>query len=168
MQELAQLLSQRRHTFLRLAKRYAPADVEAEDCVQDAAILALRHIHQFEGRAQFATWFGAIVRNCALMRGRRKREQVSLDDFADNKRTFGDLLLDRGFSPEKIAELKQGTEILNRLRPRVASLLRLVYIEQLQTKEIAERLNIPLGTAKARISRARTELRRAGRKVAHA
>lgn len=173
MQELAQLLSQRRPMFLRVAKRFAPPDVDPEDCVQDAVILAMRHAHQFEGRSQLSTWFWQIVRNCALMQRRKKRHPIlSLDDFinAEFSRgpTLGEILPDPGFSPERIAELTQATEILNALRPKVASLLRLVYIEQLQAKEIAERLRIPLGTAKARISRARTELRRAGRKVAHA
>ena len=38
---VGELLSERRQVFIRIAKRYAPPDIDPEDCAQDAAILAL-------------------------------------------------------------------------------------------------------------------------------
>ena len=66
LSERAVLLEQERPKFLRLAPRYLPKDIDPEDCVSDAPVLALRFAGNFRGESSLGTWFGSIVRTCAF------------------------------------------------------------------------------------------------------
>src|SRR5262247_4465749 len=65
----------RRHNsrLFRVARAILRDDAEAEDALQDAYLDAYRHIADFRGGAQVATWLTRIVINQALMRLRRRR-----------------------------------------------------------------------------------------------
>ena len=63
--------------LFRIARAILKDDAEAEDAVQDAYLEAFRHIGEFRGQSQVATWLTRIAINQALMRLRRhKRERV--------------------------------------------------------------------------------------------
>src|ERR1700676_1405982 len=68
--------------LFRVALRRLRNVEDAEDAVQDALLLAHKHIGQFEGRSQLSTWLTRIVMNTAGMKLRRRsrRETLSLDD----------------------------------------------------------------------------------------
>src|SRR5579859_653732 len=155
---IAELLTVKRPMFLRLAKRYAPAGIDPEDCLQDAAVLALRFAGDFEGRAALSTWFGSIVRNCALMQGRRVRVANVVVDVDD--------LLDFLPDPRPLAESTHLAHLehqrlvraITQLSPRLRETL-LNLMAGLSLQETADRMGIPLGTAKARLCRARNKIR---------
>ena len=156
--QIGEMLARKRRVFLGLAKRYTLPGVDPEDCVQDAALLALRDAGGFQGRAALSTWFGTIVRNCALMRGRRVR-------FADVSVEVEDLL---SYLPDPrpsaeathIASMEQQRlrAAIMRLSPVLRETL-LHRIGGLSLQEIAGLLNIPTGTVKARLSRAKDKIR---------
>lgn len=79
--------------FLGLAKRYLPKGMDPEDCVQNAAVRALRFSKQFQGRSSLSTWFGTIVRNCALVRFRYLRNEVRLEQPESHGISLADILL---------------------------------------------------------------------------
>ncbi|HLZ49114.1 MAG TPA: sigma-70 family RNA polymerase sigma factor [Candidatus Acidoferrum sp.] len=155
---IAELLTVKRSTFLGLAKRYAPAGIDPEDCLQDAAVLALRFAGDFEGRAALSTWFGSIVRNCALMQGRRVRVAnvvVDVDDLLDflpDPRPLAESAYLAGLNHDRLVRA------ITQLSPRLRETL-LNRMAGLSLQETADRMGIPLGTAKARLSRARNKIR---------
>src|SRR6202167_2835406 len=80
--EMQEVLSLRLPSFYRCALRVLGNAADAEDAVQEALFAAYRHIDQFRGQAQMATWLTTIVRNCALMQLRKRPRQshLSLDE----------------------------------------------------------------------------------------
>src|SRR5215472_8251174 len=76
-------LLMRRHNqrVYRAARAIVRREDEAEDVMQDAYVRAFEHLHEFEGRARFATWITRIAVHEALARTRRARrfEPLSAD-----------------------------------------------------------------------------------------
>ena len=70
--ELQRVLSLSSPSFYRCALRLLGNRYDAEDAVQEALLAAHKHLHQFRGQAQLATWLTTIVRNCALMQLRKR------------------------------------------------------------------------------------------------
>src|ERR1700721_765488 len=76
--EMQEVLSLRLPSFYRCARRVLGNAADAEDAVQEGLFAAYRHIDQFRGQAQMATWLTTIVRNCALMQLRKRPRQIHL------------------------------------------------------------------------------------------
>src|SRR6202042_1813480 len=76
--EMQEVLSLRLPFFYRCALRLLKNAADAEDAVQEALLAAYKHIDQFRGQAQMATWLTTIVRNCALMQLRKRPRQIHL------------------------------------------------------------------------------------------
>src|SRR5207245_10690623 len=74
--KLQDVLSHRLPSFYRCALRLLGNAADAEDAVQEALVAAYRHIEQFRGQAQMTTWLTTIVRDCALLRLRKRSFQI--------------------------------------------------------------------------------------------
>ena len=158
--------------FLRLAQRHLPKGADPEDCLQDATVLALRSFGQFRGEAKLSTWFGTIVRNCALGRFRRLRNEISLDECQERRGRHGIpiavLLPSACFTPDVLDTddridreqiLSRLFSLINAMPCGYRSIFQLRYVEGLALQEIGELLEIPVGTVKARLSRGKVILR---------
>src|SRR5438045_1859361 len=68
--------------MLAVARKFLPNEEDARDAVQDAFLSAFKAIDQFQGQSRLSTWLHRIVINAALakLRGRRSRDQRSIDD----------------------------------------------------------------------------------------
>src|SRR6202167_2749265 len=103
--EMQEVLSLRLPSFYRCALRVLGNAADAEDAVQEALFAAYRHIDQFRGQAQMATWLTTIVRNCALMQLRKRPRQIhlSLDEptGGEEKYSVWERLADTRPSPEE-------------------------------------------------------------------
>ena len=137
---------------------------DAEDAVQDALLSAWKHLGEFRGEAKLSTWLGTIVRNHALMQLRRRRDHLSLDVPATSTEIFAHTLPCRAPTPEQsLAKTQMKARIavsLDKLTPTLRTAIQLRDIEERSIEESARILNIPLGTMKARTSRARMQLAR--------
>ncbi len=142
-----------RRVCLRLAYRYASNPGEAEDIAQDALLRAWRRRCTLKDPARRNEWLAAIVRNEAFRQHARVRpvptETVELGQGADDERVAAMV---------EVADLHAA---LARLSERERLLLRLRYGEDLTQAAIARRLDMPEGTVKVRLHRARNKLRRA-------
>lgn len=130
---------------------------ETDDIVQEVFIKIFRALGDFRGDSRLSTWIYRIARNEALNAIDRRRPQViPIEDCAD--------LPDAGESPETSHRRRIGRERLERLlerldeKQRVAIELR--YIGDKSYEEIAEIMDIPLGTVKTYIYRAKLSLKR--------
>jgi RNA polymerase sigma-70 factor (ECF subfamily) len=130
---------------------------ETDDIVQDVFIKIFRALKDFRGQSRLSTWIYRIARNEALNAAERRKPQViPIDDCAD--------LPASGESPEDSHRRRVGRERLERLmerldeRQRIAIELR--YLGDKSYEEIAEIMEIPLGTVKTHIYRAKLSLKR--------
>jgi RNA polymerase sigma-70 factor, ECF subfamily len=152
-----QLVERHRDIVFRVAARIVGPD-DAEDVSQDAFLRAFHRLKQYRGTASFRTWLLQITQNTALnalaWARRRPAEPVQESpEIADRdpvRQPATDL--ERRERQERL-EFKLGG-----LRPEYRSLLVLRDLEGLSYGEIAEVLEMPLGSVKGRLHRARGEL----------
>ena len=143
---------------------------EAYDVSQEVLILCFRKIHQFRGESKFWTWLCRIVDNQVKNREgwlhrRGKGRTFSLDTGAgrdDDEAPAWDPP-DPGPGPRREAAGREMMEALNRNLDRLSAdhreVLLLRFADEFSYEEIAETLDVSLGTVKSRINRARSELR---------
>jgi RNA polymerase sigma-70 factor (ECF subfamily) len=167
-EELQDTVSRYLPLLHRRAHRYLGNSHDAEDAVQDALLSAYKHLDQFKGNAKMATWLTSIVTNSALGKLRRKPRQPhsSLDErlAQDGNSCLSDRLADVRPSPEdECAESEMHRllrQIVGQLSPPLREAIQLRDFDGLTTSEAAHLLGVPEGTIKARVSRARTQMKR--------
>jgi RNA polymerase sigma-70 factor, ECF subfamily len=143
----------------RAARAILQDDAEAEDAVQQAYLNAYRHLHQFEGRAQFSTWLTRIAVYEALARRRRVRGNPTSSEYG---------LAETAASPSPDPERQAyGKELSVLLESAVAglpdghrSVFMLREVDGLSTAETARHLCISEATVKTRLHRAKGLLQR--------
>ena len=134
----------------------------AEELAQDAFVKAFAALRSFDPSYRFSSWILRIAQNTAIDHLRRPRpDSVSLDD--EDGRDLGPLMVDhRAMSPlveaERVDLAKALDQALDRLRPEYRRLVVLRYQEDQLYEEIAEMLDLPLGTVKSHLHRARQQL----------
>ena len=141
----------------------------AEDLAQETFIKVLNGIKSYRPEFKFSSWIFKIANNAAIDHLRRKSvDTLSLDGSptarTDEEMTATALQLgDRAETPLQELEARElgGAieEAIARLRPEYRACIMLRHIEGHSYEEIAEMLELPLGTVKTYIHRARNELR---------
>ena len=138
---------------------------DAQDVVQEVFLSAFQGLRQYKGEAQVFTWLYRIAVNAAISQRRRRRAAVSISSqpFGVNAVEPSDPSRDSlpGTALERSEDEQVLQEALNRLSDDHRSVLVLKEIEELKYEEIAEILEIPIGTVRSRLHRARLELRHA-------
>ncbi|KKB36575.1 RNA polymerase sigma factor SigW [Bacillus thermotolerans] len=139
---------------------------EAEDAAQETFIKAFINIHTYDTTKKFTTWLYRIATNLCIDRIRKKKPDYHLD--AEVAGTEGLNMYSQLASSEKLPE--EALESLEmqetvqaaiyQLPEKYRSVIVLKYIEELSLQEIAEILELPLGTVKTRMHRGREALRK--------
>jgi RNA polymerase sigma-70 factor, ECF subfamily len=166
--ELQEAVSRNLSIFYKRAYRYVGNPYDAEDAVQDALLSAYKHLDQFKATAKMTTWLTTIVTNSALsqLRRRPRHPHVSLDQRLGGERdnSVSDRLADIRPSPEGecIRSETYGNlmKSVRELSPSLREAVQLCYFDGLTMREAAQVLDVPEGTFKARIWRARSQLKR--------
>ena len=138
---------------------------DASDVTQEAFIRAYTSIKKFRGDANFTTWIYRIATNIYLDEHKKisNRKNVSLEEKVNGEEnTLGMQLPDKSPTPDKIAEKKERNRLI---REAVQSLpkyqriiITLYQFEDKSYEEISELLQLPIGTVKSRLNRARIAL----------
>jgi RNA polymerase sigma-70 factor, ECF subfamily len=152
------LVERHRDVVYRVAARIVGPD-EADDVSQDAFLRAFHRLDSFKSRAPFRAWLLQITHNAAISAAERRRptpvgaqaqEETEPDTPASERRPAESL---------ERKEREQRLRIkLSRLRPSYRGLVVLRDIEGLSYEEIAQLLEMPIGSVKGRLHRARGEL----------
>jgi len=151
-----ELVRQHRAGVVNVVYRMSGDAALAEDAAQECFIRAWENLHRYRPRSAFRNWLYRIATNCALSELRRTRPVVDAD---------GLQLRDSRQSPEarveerERASLVQGAVLALPDASRSALVLR--EYEGLSYRDIAETLEIPLGTVMSRLNYARRHLRSA-------
>lgn len=143
----------------------------AEDLAQETFVKALNAIESYRPEFKFSSWIFKIANNAAIDHLRRRElDTLSLEGspHAETPEAIEATALqigDRQESPLDAVEARElGGQIeaaIARLRPEYRACILLRHVEGRAYEEIAEILNLPLGTVKTYIHRARNELRQA-------
>ena len=153
-----------------VASRYTRNQADAEDLVQEAALLAYRAFDSFETGTNFRAWFLKILSNCYYSKRRREKRRPVTSDLDDTP----DLYIyarsgQAGFptqGPDPAAVLldKLGTErivkAINLLPEQYRVVSALYFVEDLSYEEIAKVLECPVGTVRSRLHRGRKMLQK--------
>ena len=164
MDAFERLILQHEKTVYNLAFRMLYHSEDAKDVSQEVFLKAYRNIGNFDERSAFSTWLYRITYNTCIDATRRQKgkQSYSLEDELENEEgTIQRQVADKGDTPEEaILKKEQRSEILQALdtlseEHKTAIILR--DVKGLSYEEIAEILEISLGTVKSRISRARNQ-----------
>lgn len=133
---------------------------DAEDLTIEAFGKAFKNIQQYTPNYAFSTWlFKIATNNCIDFIRKRKATTVSLDQNDDDPDKASTDIQASILDPEEemIKEQKQKMlrEIVSKLKPRYRKLIELRYFKEFSYEEIAEELELPIGTVKAQLFRAR-------------
>jgi RNA polymerase sigma-70 factor, ECF subfamily len=141
----------------------------AEDLAQETFVKALNAIESYRPEFKFSSWIFKIANNAAIDHLRRRElDTLSLDGspHAETPEAMQATALQIGARQESPLDTVEAKELgsaieaaIGSLRPEYRSCILLRHVEGRAYEEIAEMLNLPLGTVKTYIHRARNELR---------
>jgi len=149
----SELVRRHQHTVFSLALRYMRDPALAEDMAQEAFLKGFRLLRGFRGDCRFSTWMYRVTCSVCLteIARRARRGEVALEVDAPEE----------GVAPDPAA--KDSAEIVRRcvtkLPERYATIITMYYLDQAPYEEIAAAMEIPVGTLKTWMFRARKELR---------
>lgn len=161
-QALDTLLRRHYDRIFAVCRRITGNDADAADAAQDALISIVRSIGRFDGRASFSTWAYRIATNASLDELRRRRRRPTVIDDRNDWRPEGSeaQIVDPEAGPriEAIADRMAIDAALAQLPETFRVPLVLRDVGDLEYAEIAETLDVPVGTVKSRIARGRAQL----------
>src|SRR5262245_1985760 len=133
---------------------------DAEDIAQEAFVQAYVKLRTFAGGSAFYTWLYRIAVNAAISRRRRKREQTSIES---KREELGLEPMDDGErADERLLREERAVLVqraLSRLSDEHRTILVLREIDDCDYDEIARILDLPVGTVRSRLHRARLQLK---------
>ncbi|MEN0046109.1 MAG: RNA polymerase sigma factor [Bacteroidota bacterium] len=143
-----------RHWF-RICLRYARNRTEAQDIMQEGLVMIFRDIHQFDAsRGEFRSWSNRVMVNAVLRFLKKFQWELSFTDLelAKNEPDFSETSMEK-LSAQEI------TQVIQKLPTGYRIVFNMFEIEGYSHKEIAEKLNISVGTSKSQLSKAKKMLR---------
>lgn len=161
----ADLMHLYREPLYMMLLKMTNSPVEADDLTIETFGKAFCSLHLYSPTHAFSTWLFSIASNNCIDHIRRKRMQtVSLSDIS----TRGEdevyeypLPSDAPNPEEEVMTAQRATllhDVVAQLKPRYRKIIEMRYFDELSYEEIAEELNLPMGTVKVQLLRARNLL----------
>ncbi len=149
------LTSRYRESIYRLMVARTGSQHDADDLIQETLIKVYVNLPRYSNHYTFGQWIYTIARNTLIDSQRRRHDDFSLDD----RFSITDV---KNPSPEQCVINNQDRKLIEasieRLSAIHAQLFRMRFLEEYSYEEIAERLQMPLGTVKTNIHRARSKM----------
>jgi RNA polymerase sigma-70 factor (ECF subfamily) len=140
---------------------------DAEDAAQDAFLKAYQALPRFQPDASLYTWLYRIATNTCIDYKKKPIFESLFGGSEEGEKLVHDRPSDEP-SPERLYQSKQIDQALQKslgtLSPKLRSIIILKEFEELSYEEIADTLEISMGTVKSRIARARDELQKSMKK----
>ncbi len=152
------------------ARRYARAENEVEDIVQEVWLKAFQKLGTFRGEAPFEHWLMRMaVRTCYdFLRDHQRNRETVFSELTEPEQDWLERFVSRsGSDPEETEAARQLVQrILEKLSPPARLIITLLEIEERSVKEIAELTGWSVPLVKVRAFRARAEMRKVLAKIA--
>ena len=146
--------------YFMLVKMTGNVD-DAEDLTLEAFGKAFKNLSQYTPDYAFSTWLFKIAsNNCIDFMRKKKKNVLANDNYEDVNESYQvKSLASGGLDPEenliKSQKIELMRKVVDKLKPRYKRLIQLRYFEEYSYEEICEELDLPLGTVKAQLFRAR-------------
>jgi len=161
----AELMEKYRESIYYMMYKMVKNADDADDLTIEAFGKAFNRLHQYTPKFAFSTWlFRIATNNCIDFIRKKKMTTLSIDKgLSDNEGRIMTIdIQESDPNPEEKIIIKQKIrimrEIVERLKPRFRELIVLRYFREYSYEEIAEETDLPLGTVKAQLFRAREQL----------
>jgi RNA polymerase sigma-70 factor (ECF subfamily) len=160
----AELMTKYRDSIFYMMLKMVKNNDDADDLTIEAFGKAFNRLHQYTPNYAFSTWlFRIATNNCIDFIRKKKMVTFSIDkEFGDEEGGMTFEIRDERLDPEERFIRKQKIrimrEIVEHLKPRYKSLIVLRYFRELSYEEIAQETELPIGTVKAQLFRAREQL----------
>ncbi|HET6992866.1 MAG TPA: sigma-70 family RNA polymerase sigma factor [Bacteroidia bacterium] len=158
----AELMGRYRDSVYYMLLKMVNNKDDAEDLTVEAFGKAFKRLSQYTPNFAFSTWLFRIATNNCIDFIRRKRKNTFSIDQPIEDDEGGEMVMDLRsdtLDPEEHIMKKQKVlmlrELVDKLKPRYKTLIEMRYFQELSYEEIAEQLELPLGTVKAQLFRAR-------------
>ena len=159
-----QLIKRYKNRLLNYIYRFIGNQEEAEDIVQETFLRLYRNRNSYTRVAKFSTWIYTIAGNLARteLRRHKRRRLFSLSDIGSEDKDYD--IPDNSFNPESYVNSTLQIEVIHKeiagLSPKFREVIILRDIEELSYEEISKIIQIPIGTVKSRVNRARLRLQK--------
>jgi RNA polymerase sigma factor (sigma-70 family) len=159
----AELMKNYRDTLYFMMLKMTNNPEDADDLTIEAFGKAFKNLKQYTPDYAFSTWLFRIASNNCIdfIRKRKMNESVSvnLNELTDSGDDLADILPSPTRNPEEDIIRQQRIQalrdVIERLKPQYRKLIELRYYEERSYEEISVELNLPIGTVKAQLFRAR-------------
>jgi RNA polymerase sigma-70 factor (ECF subfamily) len=146
----------------RVCYSYLKNEEDTADAIQDTFLKASQSLDSFNDHSAIGTWLIKIAKNvCSDKLKARRRDAKVYAGASDGKELWSDQYQDVA-SPEAILEAEDNAaemlSVFDQLNSNTKQAVTLRYIDDLSMKEIAEKMGVPVGTAKTWVHRGRTHL----------
>lgn len=158
-QEFTQQLNKLERLLFAFALRLTSNRTDAEDLMQETSLRAFRHKDKFAEGTNFKSWISTIMRNAYINRYRKMKTRRHLNNSIENHSSAMEnknAIANQGEHNLRMKELKEMLDSVGDLY----SVPFLLFHRGFEYKEIAEKLNIPIGTVKSRIFLARQRMKK--------
>lgn len=158
----AELVARYRESVYYMLLKMVNNKDDAEDLTIEAFGKAFKRLHQYTPNFAFSTWlFKIATNNCIDFLRKKRKDTFSIDrTFEDEE--GGEMMMDLRSElpdPEEKVMKKQKLimlrDVVEKLKPRYRTLIEMRYFQELSYEEISKELDLPLGTVKAQLFRAR-------------
>lgn len=161
----ASLMTMYRESIYFMMLKMVRKEDDADDLTIEAFGKAFNRLHQYSPSYAFSTWLFKIASNNCIDFIRKKRIKVTSMDSAYTNNDGENVSIDVESTerdPEEVAmhkeKVKTMREVVKTLKPRYRDLIEKRYFQELSYEEIAQDMDLPLGTVKAQLFRARAFL----------
>jgi len=151
--DVRRYVSEHYHALYGYAFRLSGSEVDAEDLVQQTFLIAQQRGHQIQKAEAARSWLYTVLRNC-FFKQLRKAPSIVLDENALDLDGLAEVL-----PQEEWFDREELQNALDQLPADYRVVVVMFYYEQCSYREIAEKLEVPLGTVMSRLSRAKRRLR---------
>ena len=152
-----ELVDRYKNLVYGLVVRMVPDRVHADDLAQEVFLKVHRGLPYFRGEAHLSTWIYRIVSNVCTQARSRRAPEVSLDSVTDNPPAREPGAFDGAFAALELRDRLE--KAIAQLPENYRMLVAAHYLNGVQYEALAETLDIPIGTVKTHLYRAKRRLR---------
>lgn len=149
----SELVRRHQHVVFNVAYRFMRDSALAEDMAQESFLKAYRLLKGFRGDCAFSTWMYRVTCSVCLTELNRRKRRNAVQQELQHETPVAEEPVENPDMPEMIRRC------VKRLPDRYVQIITLYYLKGVSYEEIAQVMNIPMGTLKTWMFRARKQLR---------